>query len=234
VALAQIGEFSFIVAALGVQLGVLTADATNTIVAVAIASITLNPVLYGLIRPVTAWYARRRGLSAVAAMDPVPTRLDGQFGAVVVGYGPVGRIVARLLRENEIRPTIIEMNMETVRGLHAEGLQAIYGDASHPDVLAAADVAHARSVALTVAGLSAAPELIRLVREMNPRVQILARGVSLREQEELKRAGAHLVFSGEAEVALAFSEAVLTTLGATAEQIERERARVHAELAQSS
>ena len=178
------------------------------------------------------WYARRRGVSIVAAVDSVPPKPDGQFGAVVIGYGPVGRIVTRLLRENNIRPTIIEMNMETVRGLHAEGIAAIYGDASHPDVLGAADVAQARSVALTVAGLSAAPELIRLVREMNPRVQIFARGVSLREQEELKRAGAQLVFSGEAEVALAFSEAVLTTLGATAEQIERERARVHAELLQ--
>jgi monovalent cation:H+ antiporter-2, CPA2 family len=232
VALAQIGEFSFIVAALGNQLGVLTPDATNTIVATSIASITLNPILYGLIKPTVRWIARRQGRSVVA-IEPVPSKADGQFGAVVVGYGPVGRIVTRLLQENAIRTTIIEMNMETVRGLHVEGIPAIYGDASHPDVLAAAGVAHARSVALTVAGLSSAPELIRVVREMNPRVQILARGVSLREQEELKRAGAHLVFSGEAEVALAFSEAVLTTLGATAEQIERERARVHAELAQS-
>ncbi len=232
VALAQIGEFSFIVAALGNQLGVLTPDATNTIVAASIASITLNPILYGLIKPTVRWIARRQGRSVVA-IEPVPSKADGQFGAVVVGYGPVGRIVTRLLQENAIRTTIIEMNMETVRGLHVEGIPAIYGDASHPDVLAAAGVAHARSVALTVAGLSSASELIRVVREMNPRVQILARGVSLREQEELKRAGAHLVFSGEAEVALAFSEAVLTTLGATAEQIERERARVHAELAQS-
>jgi CPA2 family monovalent cation:H+ antiporter-2 len=216
VALAQIGEFSFIVAALGNQLGVLTPDATNTIVATSIASITLNPILYGLIKPTVRWIARRQGRSVVA-IEPVPSKADGQFGAVVVGYGPVGRIVTRLLQENAIRTTIIEMNMETVRGLHVEGIPAIYGDASHPDVLAAAGVAHARSVALTVAGLSSAPELIRVVRE----------------KEELKRAGAHLVFSGEAEVALAFSEAVLTTLGATAEQIERERARVHAELAQS-
>jgi CPA2 family monovalent cation:H+ antiporter-2 len=233
VALAQIGEFSFIVAALGNQLGLLTPDATNTIVAAAIASITLNPILYALIKPVVRWHARARGSQAVAPVEGGGTpRLEPRFHAVVIGYGPVGRIVARLLRENEIEPTIVELNMETVRGLHADGFAAIYGDASHPDVLAAAGVAQARSVAVTVAGLSSASELIRVAREMNPTVQILARSESLREQGDLRRAGAHLVFSGEAEVALAFSESVLSTLGATAEQIERERARVHAELAQ--
>jgi K+:H+ antiporter len=233
VALAQIGEFSFIVAALGNQLGVLSPDATNTIVAASIASITLNPILYGLIEPLLRRYARRGGdvASNVDRSQPKPGR---QFRAVVVGYGPVGRIVSRLLRENQIEPTIVELNMDTVRELHAEGIAAIYGDASHPDVLAAAGLADARSVALTVAGLGTAAEMIRVAREMNPTVQILARSASLREQSDLRRAGADLVFSGEAEVALAFSEAVLSTLGATAEQIERERARVHAELTQAS
>ena len=228
IALAQIGEFSFIVAALGNQLGILTPDATNTIVAASIASITLNPILYALKdRVLRAWTNRRGNRETTGLTQPKP---DGTHPAVVVGYGPTGRIVARLLRENEIEPAIVEMNVETVRALHAEGLSAVYGDASHPDVLAAAGVARARSVAVTVAGMATAGELIRVVREMNPQAQILARSASLREQADLKRAGADLVFSGEAEVALAFSEAVLTTLGATAEQIERERARVHAEL----
>jgi CPA2 family monovalent cation:H+ antiporter-2 len=230
VALAQIGEFSFIVAALGNQLGVLTPDATNTIVAASIASITLNPMLYALIGPALRRYARARGGRIVPNVDQSVHPPDRRFRAVVVGYGPVGRIVTRLLRENEIEPTIIELNMDTVRELHAEGIAAIYGDASHPDVLAAAGVTNARSVALTVAGLPTAGEMIRVAREMNPQLQILARSESMREQADLRRAGADLVFSGEAEVALAFSEAVLSTLGATAEQIERERARVHLEL----
>jgi CPA2 family monovalent cation:H+ antiporter-2 len=82
--------------------------------------------------------------------------------------------------------------------------------------------------------MSTAPEAIRAIRELKPGVQILARSASIRERDVLRRAGADLVFSGEAEVALAFTEAVLRTLGATPEQIERERARVHAELSQDS
>lgn len=138
--------------------------------------------------------------------------------------------MARLLRENEIDPTIIELNADTARHLKSEGVQAVHGDASHAGTLEAAGVAGARSVALTVAGLPGASELIRLARELNPQVQIIARGDSIREQQALRRAGADVAFSGEAEVALAFTEAILRELGATPEQIERERARVHGEL----
>ncbi len=91
-------------------------------------------------------------------------------------------------------------------------------------------MADARSLALTAAGMEAASETIRVARELNPDVQILARGASIREQLALRKAGADKAFSGEAEVALAFTEAILRDLGATSEQVERERARVHAEL----
>ena len=226
VALAQIGEFSFIVAGLGRQLGLLTPESSNTVVAVSIASITLNPILYRAVGPAVRWHARR----TVARPAAEPSPQAARYRAVVVGHGPVGRSVARLLRENEIDPTIIELNADTARHLKSEGVQAVHGDASHAGTLEAAGVAGARSVALTVAGLPGASELIRLARELNPQVQIIARGDSIREQQALRRAGADVAFSGEAEVALAFTEAILRELGATPEQIERERARVHGEL----
>jgi monovalent cation:H+ antiporter-2, CPA2 family len=231
VALAQIGEFSFIVAGLGNQLGVLPPDATNTIVAAAIASITVNPMLYAVAAPLSRRITRRRAATK-PSVEPqeAPSSPTERFRAVVVGHGPVGRTVARLLRENRIDPTVIELNVETVRRLQAEGIPAVYGDASHADVLAAARIAGARSIVLTVAGLPTVSEIIRIACELNPRIQILARSASLREQAELRRAGAHRVFSGEAEVALAFAEAILSMLGALPDQIERERARVHAEL----
>jgi CPA2 family monovalent cation:H+ antiporter-2 len=69
-----------------------------------------------------------------------------------------------------------------------------------------------------------------VARELNPDVQILARGSSIREQQALRKAGANTAFSGEAEVALAFAETILRDLGATSEQVDRERARVHTEL----
>ena len=120
VALAQIGEFSFIVANLGSQLGVLTPDAVNVIVASAILSIALNPLLYRFVDPVTAWISRRPVLEPSPG-DPAAEAELMRHRAVVIGYGPVGRTVTRLLTQNEIAPTVIEMNMDTVKSLRAEG-----------------------------------------------------------------------------------------------------------------
>ena len=162
---------------------------------------------------------------------PPPVPAIDRHQAVVVGYGPVGRTVTRLLTENHIEPTVIELNMDTVRALRTDGIRAVYGDAGHANTLRDAGAQHARSVIFAVAGMSSMREAIRIVREINPRVQILARATYVRDQEALRKAGADVVFSGEGEVALTLTEAILANLGATAEQIDRERARVHAELA---
>jgi CPA2 family monovalent cation:H+ antiporter-2 len=229
VALAQVGEFSFIVANLGSSLGVIAPAATNTLIACAIASITLNPLLYRLVDPVASWWSGI-GTGQVAADTLPAVPVMGRHQAVVVGYGPVGRTVTRLLRENDIAPTVVELNMETVKDLKASGIRAVYGDANHLATLEEAGARHARSVIFTVSGMRAAEESIRLVRELNPRVQILARTAYLKERDALRKAGADQVFSGEGEVALTLTESILASLGATAEQIDRERARVHAEL----
>jgi len=147
-----------------------------------------------------------------------------------VGYGPVGRTVARLLRDNAIEPVIVELNLETVRRIREEGLTAVYGDARQRDVLNAAGVAQAKSLILSASTISGADELIRLARELNPTVSVLARATHLQELAALHQAGAELAFSGEGEVALALTEAILHRLGATRDQIDRERERVHAEL----
>ena len=149
---------------------------------------------------------------------------------MVIGYGPVGRTVARLLRQNGVTPTIVDLNVETVRALRDEGLPAIYGDAGHRDTLVGAGVPTAEAIILSVAGLPAAGEIIRTSRELNPSILILARTAYIRELVTLRVAGANVVFSGESEVALAFTETILGRLGATPEQIDRERARVHDEL----
>jgi CPA2 family monovalent cation:H+ antiporter-2 len=230
VALAQIGEFSFIVATLGVELGVLSVDATNILVAAAIASITLNPLLFRSI----GWIERAMGRGAAVAPAPepgAPTRGDSAFRTVVVGYGPVGRTVTRLLRDNDIHPTVVEMNVDTVRSLRERGVDAIYGDATHPAVLGEARIAEARAFIVAVTPLEGVEEAFRIAREHNPGVRILARATHVREAHALKRAGADVVFSGEAEVALAFTVELLQRLGATPDQIDRERVRVRAELA---
>jgi CPA2 family monovalent cation:H+ antiporter-2 len=122
------------------------------------------------------------------------------------------------------------MNLETVHRLREEGVTAVYGDAGHRDTLVAARVGGAAGLLLTASGLKNAAEIIRLARELNPHVRVLVRCSYLREQAALRQAGADEVFSDEGEVALAITESVLLALGATPEQIDRERDRVRADL----
>ncbi len=239
VALGQIGEFSFILAALGTKLKVLPDEATSALVAAAIVSISVNPLLYRAVGPIEAWAAarprlwhllnsRRRGPGGT---NPVlPEEADPRYRAVVIGYGPVGRTLARLLKENGIVPTIIEMNLETVRRLRSEGIAAVYGDAARQDTLKEAGLDQAGSLILSASGLKGAEEVVRLARELNPAIRVLARSAYLRERADLRKAGADEVFAGEGEVALAMTESVLRELGAAPEQIDRERERVRTDL----
>lgn len=242
-ALAQIGEFSFILAAVGKDLGIFDDHATNTLVAAAIVSISLNPLLYRLVGPLEAWAIRWPRLwqllnsrATQPATAPLRTKSsaeqssDFRHRAVVAGYGPVGRTVTRLLRENGIEPCIIEMNLDTVRQLRIDGSRAVYGDAVHLDTLQSAGVDRAGTLILSVAGIPGTEEVIRQARSLNPNIQILVRSNYLRDVAGLLEAGATQVFSGEGEVALSMAVAMLGDLGATPDQIDRERARVQADL----
>jgi CPA2 family monovalent cation:H+ antiporter-2 len=232
-ALAQIGEFSFILAALARDLRMLPEMALNIVVAVSIVSIVVNPLASKAIAPLERMLARmrvfRRLTSEVFAERGAMSSISPEDRAVVVGYGPTGRTVTRLLRENGIDPTVVELNLDTVRLLRQEGGSAVYGDAGDPDTLVTAGVRHAAT--LIVSGNDAgATETIRSAKELNPQLRVFARGVYLRDVPRLKSAGADFVFSGEGEVALAMTEAVLRRLGATDEQVDRERRRLHGEL----
>jgi CPA2 family monovalent cation:H+ antiporter-2 len=238
-ALGQIGEFSFILATIGAGLGILTSDATNTLVAVAIISIVINPLAYraidpierGLMRRPRLWKALNRPPQAVgAAPGGRARRAPTAHRAVLVGYGPTGRTLVRLLRENGIESSVIELNIDTVRKLREEGIDVVYGDATQPEILSAAGLEQAGTLILTAAGGTPSAEVIRSAREINPKVHVLARAPYLRHLSELKEAGANTVYTGEGEVALAFVEDLLARLGATPDQIDRERARAHEEL----
>ena len=235
-ALAQVGEFSFMLTTVGRDLGVLTAEATNVVVAAAIVSIVLNPILYRAIGPITRWTLARPALRRV--LDPLagddtgaaePITIDPARRAIVVGYGPTGRTVTRLLRANGFEPIAIDLNPEVVRELRDQGIAAIYGDATHPGTLRQAGVEDAAFLMLTSAGMAAGAEAIRHAKDMNPRLQVLARAPYLRDVAALREAGADAVISAEGEVGLALAEIVLARLGATPEQIDRERDRVRAE-----
>jgi CPA2 family monovalent cation:H+ antiporter-2 len=240
VALAQIGEFSFMLSRVGVELGLLTTQASNAIVAVAIISIILNPVLYRLVKRADRWtlaHPRLRrlldrsgehGRSAGAEVEVAP-RVDPSRQAIVVGYGPTGRTVTRLLRDNGFEPMVIEMNVNTVRELHEQGVSAIYGDATHRDTLAQAGAAEADNLILTSSDMPDSQEAIRHAKALNPDIHVLARAPYLRDLPALRQAGAEDVVSSEGEVGLALTEMILHRLGATPDQMDRERDRVRSE-----
>jgi CPA2 family monovalent cation:H+ antiporter-2 len=239
IALAQIGEFSFILSRLGRDMGLFPIEATNTIIAASIVSIVLNPLLYRTIDPIARWVTSRPALSRRldrppqadgGAAEDVRRNESRAHRAVLIGYGPTGRTVARMLQENGIEPTVIEYNIDTVRSMREHGIDAVYGDATRPETLTEAGMTGADNLILTSAGMTNSEEVIRAARELNPNIRVLARAQYLRDLPALKRAGANTVFTGEGEVALAFIEEMLARLGATPEQIDRERARAHDEL----
>jgi CPA2 family monovalent cation:H+ antiporter-2 len=236
VALSQIGEFSFILVTLGRDLGIVPAEAMDIVVLVAIISITLNPLAFAAIESVDHWIAKRRTRrSPGAGMDEesmdvgASSSLDPDTRAIVIGYGPTGKTVTRLLRENGISPTVVDLNMENVRALRDEGVSAVHGDARHPDTLVHAGLPHAGTLIVSGAD-TGSPDVIKGARGINPNVHIFVRGNYLRDVPRLRSAGAEEVFAGEGEVAMAMTEAVLRRLGATPDQIDRERARVRSEL----
>jgi CPA2 family monovalent cation:H+ antiporter-2 len=233
VGLAQLGEFSFILAAVGRQLGVMPDEIVNVLVAASIVTITLNPLLYRWLRPLERWLRRHESARGLPNAAPADAEIDidvdeVRHRAIVVGYGPVGQTVTQLLLDNSIEPTVIELNLDTVRRLKAFDVRAIYGDAARPEILQQAGIGAAENLILTSGSSTVDVEIVRTAKELNPKVRVLARSQYVREVPKLRHVGAEDVFSAEGEVALAFTTRILERLGATGEQLDRERARVEA------
>lgn len=200
-AFSQVGEFSFILGSVARSLGLLDDAGWNALVAASVISIALNPTLYR---------RARRLSSSPAKPAPVDERerppIDPRR-CILVGYGPVGRIVRRLLAERGAAITVIDLNLDTVRRLRAQGLAAVYGDVLRPQTLEEAGIATAGSLVLS-ADVEDAAEIVRQARLLNPGLRVLARCAHLRDAPSLRRAGAAVVAAGEAEVGVALAEAV--------------------------
>ena len=238
VGLAQIGEFSFILSELALRNNLMPGEGHDVIVAAAILSITLNPLLFRLIVPAERWLqsrpklwgflnarAERKQREANAqAVERVRSQGadDNERTAVVVGYGLVGRTVDRLLRQAGVRTVIIDMNMDTVTELRASGRIAIFGDAASREVLEQSGAVDAKYLLVTMAANSNPVPVVLHARALNPDMHILVRSRYLKERSELTLAGATGAVFEEAEAAIALGELVLKDLGADAETVERE------------
>jgi CPA2 family monovalent cation:H+ antiporter-2 len=230
VALAQIGEFSFILAAVATNLKLLPPEATGALVVASLVSITLNPMLFKTVGPATRWL-ESKGLAPARSEDEEdvhPTAQD-QHRVVVVGYGPVGRTLSRILRDNSIEVVVIDMNLDTVQQLRAQGESAVFGDATQHEILRHAGVENAQGLIVSSFTV-AAREVVDAAKELNPTLRVFTHTTYLREAEALRASGAMAVFSGEGEVAMAMAVYLLKELGATPEQVDNERQRIRQEL----
>jgi CPA2 family monovalent cation:H+ antiporter-2 len=219
--LAQIGEFSFILAGLGVSLGLLSADARSLILAGALISISVNPVVFAAMEPIHAWIRNRSALARMLerpgdplAELPMATEAKYLSGQVVlVGYGRVGKRIAHSLSERGIPYVVAEENREIVEKLRAEGHAAISGNAADPFVLIQAHIAHAGMLVVAAPDAFDVHQMIHTARTLNPGIEIVARTHNEGEAELLEKEAVKKVFFGEEELAKSMSRHVLERYG---------------------
>lgn len=237
VGLSQIGEFSFILATLAKQHGLMEDKGHSLLVACAIVSITLNPLLFKLIPRIEAQLAKvpplwkflnrksqKRGTQMNEQATAVLNSADTPV-AVVVGYGPVGRTVDNILRSNGIETVVMDMNMDTVQQLTREGRAAIYGDAYNIEVMEPA-MARATHLVITLPHSTNRGPVIVAAKLINPDIKVFVRARHLREREELEQVGADEACYEEVEAAVALGRLVLFDRGADEETIRTESMRI--------
>ena len=222
--LAQIGEFSFILAGLGLSLGLLPIEGQSLILAGAIISIALNPLVFHAIEPAQAWIRSRSKLAQALELrdDPLaalPTtvdlkRLTGQV--VLVGYGRVGRRIGEALTAKGIPFTVAEENREIVEQLRAKDIPAVSGDAADPTVLIQAHIHRARMLVIATPDTLNVRRMIEIARTVNPRIETVVRTHSEEEAELLEKEKAGKVFLGEHELAAAMILHVMERYSAAA------------------
>jgi CPA2 family monovalent cation:H+ antiporter-2 len=207
--LAQVGEFSFILAELGLGLGLLPEDGRSLILATAICSITLNPFVFQAVDPIEAWVRRRPRLAALLERrtgekelpprSPQDERRRGH--AVLCGCGDVGRLIAHSFDRRDFPYVVIDQNRRIVEELRRRGVAALFGDAAQPALLEHADVAHARVLLVTITDPPVTRRIIEEARRLNPRLSIVARTHSEGERSVLLDLAVDDVVLGEREVA---------------------------------
>lgn len=208
--LAQIGEFAFIIAGLGVALQILPATGQSLVLAGALVSIMLNPLVFGLL---DRWQARQLALQpAVAEAEEAdgPSR-DLHDHAIVIGYGRVGSELAHVLRDKGVPVLVIDDNKEHVESAHAAGIAAIRGSAAADRVLAEAHPERAKIAVLAIPQPLEAGEALAKLRAANPGLTLLARAHSDAEVRHLLEHGADGTVMAERELAYSLAEMILAT-----------------------
>ena len=211
--LAQIGEFSFILANLSVAIGLLHEEGRSLILAAAMISIFLNPMVFALAERIRAKLEKPLPKPVVASgPELVPTALSGH--TIIAGFGRVGAAIAEDRRAGGASLLAIEENDKAATAARDSGLETIHGNAVETDVLAAANVAGAAVLFVAVPDGFEAGGIVESARALNPKLTIVARAHSAAESEHLTRLGASAAVMGEREIGIAMS-ALAPEQGAT-------------------
>ncbi|HLO23670.1 MAG TPA: YbaL family putative K(+) efflux transporter [Methyloceanibacter sp.] len=206
--LAQIGEFSFILAGLGLNLKLLPEQGRDLILAGAIITILINPLLFAALDVILARREKseaKKEAEAEAAREPIrPTTLKGHV--VLIGHGRVGSFISGVLRQRSTPLFVIEDDDDMVADLKAEGIEALSGNAADPEVLQAANLGAARCLLVAIPDAFEGGQVVQQARAINAALPIIARAHSEAEIEHLLKHGASLVVMGEHEIAKAMIE----------------------------
>lgn len=219
--LAQVGEFSFILASLGMSLGLLPKEGKDLILAGALISIALNPVMFSLAAPLEQWF--RKNTKLAAKFEPssnplaeLPVSTEAKYLAnhvVLVGWGRVGKQIGRDLAREGVPYVIAESNRESVETHRSQGGAAVWGDATEASVLIQAHIREARALVIATPETVHVRMIVETARTLNPAVQVIVRSHNAEEAELLERDGAGKVFVGESELARSMVSFVLTVVG---------------------
>ena len=231
-ALGQIGEFSFILASLAVSYGIMSHDAYNAIIFVSIITITFNTTIYRWI-PSIIKFLQKKGYfkTYYTITDEIENETKDLRHVIVIGYGPVGRTISKILLQKEINVTVIEMNIDTVKRIKSQNikeLRAIYGDASQREILIMSAIQTAEAIVISTP-FAPAQEITEIAKALNSRIKILVHTTYSENAKDLRKKNSDLIVrSGEGSVALALSKEVFTIYGTT--NFEEEIDKIYKEL----
>jgi CPA2 family monovalent cation:H+ antiporter-2 len=226
-ALAQVGEFALILVKMGADLALVDAPTNQLFLSVAVLSIALTP-LFMLLGPRLAARvaAAPSGRAAGAHAEGHAPR---RGHVVIVGYGVSGRNVARVLRSLAVPYVILEMNPQTIKRLREEGHEALFGDASRPEVLESADMGTAKAFVVTMTDPLVVRQMVAAARRISAEAEIVVRTRFVSEIEELRRLGANDVVPEEFETALELVGRVMARYGASPQAILKEKYAIRRE-----
>lgn len=224
--LAQVGEFSFILAGLGMALGLLPKEGNDLILAGALFSIALNPFLFKAIRPMQKWLQRHPRLAsrlepAASPLAELPLTTENKYLAdhvVLVGWGRVGKHIASELGKEGIPYVVAESNREFVEALRSKGIPAVWGNATEPEVLIQAHIKDARALVIATPETVQVRSMVETARILNPPIEVAVRSHSAEEAERLEKDGTGTVFVGERELAKSMVSFVLNVMTPQLEQ----------------